>query len=1257
MEDAGSYLGKTYTMTGKAALLQLEAAICEGISTPANWPVPKTTHLSGRQVEYTTAQDLSFVTGLATAGLRTAAFLPIDDFTRSFHQIRELARLHVPAVLYCLTRGTSAHSSIPFSTLLENEYPVWYAADAQEAIELSVFVRQCAEQSLRPGIIFLSREIEKAEADIQFPEAKSILDQLGTADDIISTPSTAQEFIFGPTRRRIPNWSHVDLRTITNGPKNVQAYAQELAAQKQFFDRDTKDSAGIITPFDHYQVRDADYVLIYWGLSPNEVAVAVDRYRSENRKKVGAIRIRQFSPFPDQELRTLLKGKKGITILEPYTTLSGQRLLSKGVVANLETVLTKRNPVVCTGTYGASYQTNNLEAVFHNMTKKGLGKSPFFTGLSFSRRESSFPQHEVLLQSIKRNFPEVSTWTIDSERIAQPPKPIRWRTPWQLRLENGQRPPFADSTHFYHNTAALYAQGALEEIVADPMKAVPVTPAGSGSMAPPQREQQSLPLFSPEHCTGCGDCLVYCPHAALPALALPVESLLRAGMQQAKQAGHTLRLLTPLLKSLSITAGKVIQANEIPINSFADFLPQAFEEVSKQKGLDANKKAAVFTEIEILIETLAGLPTAVTEPLFHNIEQHDPGQGVLFSLALDLQSCTACGICAAVCPTEALQMTEDQEHAEAQANKAIEIWEQLPDTSPEIISRLHRDPEYDSLAAILLSRYNYQSMSGPGHKAGTGNKTVLHLVTAMAESVQQPRFASYCQTVDSLITDLSENIRNTLSEALPSEDSLGLIAAISKADGESLPLDEIISTLGKVEHLKLLDTAALQRKIQLINDLKDLNWTLKKGPTGAGRAHYGLNIYLNDPNTLGAFPFHPFHVPVLVRSDLGIGVSIGQIKAYVRHSLDNIRLLRRAELEKKNKYRPQVNAKEIANLNWAQLSDTEKSWVPPVIVVCKLQELPADMISQLPELFALDLPVKIVILDEASPGTIPELRRDLANRQSLLDISRACQTPALAGSLYDRKLLFDSFIRQFRSNTPMLLLLYSPNASLHQNAQVSPAKLTKLAVDSRAFPLYQFDPEAGTALLAEGTTLEGNPAARDEWFSTTLTTKESEEDKSETITLHYAHWLKSLKAWKEEFIETSEAKDQHISVDQYLNLSPEEQASKVPVVYQYSENTGITCYEVSEQVVDACRLTLHSWYLLREKAGTLSPHPVKLWQEAQVLVKAEYEQQIEKLKQEFAQREAQIARETMNKARHTLREKLVALALKAKANKEKTEQT
>lgn len=64
-----------------------------------------------------------------------------------------------------------------------------------------------------------------------------------------------------------------------------------------------------------YRTEDAEYLMVAMGSTAGTVRFVVDQLRAQG-KKVGAVKVRLFRPFPADDMAKLLKGKKAVAVLD-----------------------------------------------------------------------------------------------------------------------------------------------------------------------------------------------------------------------------------------------------------------------------------------------------------------------------------------------------------------------------------------------------------------------------------------------------------------------------------------------------------------------------------------------------------------------------------------------------------------------------------------------------------------------------------------------------------------------------------------------------------------------------------------------------------------------------------------------------------------------------------------------------------------------------------------------------------------------------
>jgi hypothetical protein len=104
MQKQQKIFGENLTLTAFDAVHLLESTISEGILTPASWEAPPIDHTFVRTPNRFTSNDLPFLLGIASSGLRSAGFLQEEDLVKNAGQLSTLARQHIGAVVHVVPK-------------------------------------------------------------------------------------------------------------------------------------------------------------------------------------------------------------------------------------------------------------------------------------------------------------------------------------------------------------------------------------------------------------------------------------------------------------------------------------------------------------------------------------------------------------------------------------------------------------------------------------------------------------------------------------------------------------------------------------------------------------------------------------------------------------------------------------------------------------------------------------------------------------------------------------------------------------------------------------------------------------------------------------------------------------------------------------------------------------------------------------------------------------------------------------------------
>lgn len=1247
-------LGKKVQISASQGCYNLEVAISEGI-TGTNVPFAKENNLYGRAVVQSSSGDLSFASGLAATGLRATSFLSDKQLSNNAIQLEQAVRQHLALVVVGFY---NAHQQL-HQLSSTGAFQLW-ASNAQEAVDFLLIAHRISELSLIPGIVGIDASFAVAEEEVLFPESPVILGYLGNPDTQIASPTPSQEMIFGNTRRRIPNWYNPDIPVFSGVRKNVQDLGFETASKQQFFGSHLQnfivqafEEFGRLTgrkyePVERLNNHHEDHTLITLGPVKKELKQAIENAR----KKLTGLHLNQVYPFPSTQIADYCGKTKTITVLEQCTG----NIASTPVFNEIARIEPLKPVQKYSGKYGKSPKTSGLQAVIKNMfSKEEEKKKDFWLDIPMTLESSDFPKHQILLQTIERNYPESKNKSLLSNKLVIPEadKPQHKTLPINVQKFKYHGPAYSRLTRFYDDTALLY-ENEPNELVADPSKAVPVMPPDSAGFL--NQEREMAPVFNPQNCTGCGDCFISCPHSAIPPVVLGIESLIQSGMDISKSNGHPITQLTPMVKNLSKFAHKEIHERKDEISNVGDFLPQAFENLTNQMKLEGDKLTPVTNDFNAVLEAIGNLPISITDTFYNNRELVDKGSGEIFTLAINPSSCTGCGICAEVCQPNAIQMETQTDNFWKPLEENFQLHELLPETSGDTISRLIEEAmnppdqriapgegHYNPFAALLLSRNFYESLSG-GSKTehGSSQKALLHLLLASTESAIQPKISENIKSIKELLAGLSHNIQEQLGNALPKQDFETLSEVLQETSEEKLSFNQMIDQWGAKEHLSLIDKNALQRKVTLTQALKDLLWVLQEGPNGTGRSRFGVALD-GSLDWINNYPWNNFPIPVVGWDGSSVELAKGLVQGQIRHLLDNIKLLRRAKLEVKNKYDSNIHDHEIASIHWKDLTPEEKNLVPPVLLITKRSSIKENNLLALVEILDADWPVKVFVLDDAVPPT--------EKASSYLNNSVSTLTPAIAlqksfvlrSSLADPVHLFGGFQEGLQHEGPALFWILAPDYEKHNVSLQKWTKLNGMAWNSRAFPHFKFNPLLEGKYLSSKISLESNPEPGT-WVQNELNYMENDQEQKMDYKLTIADWLYTIKGWKDHFRPYHEAMGAAILVGDYIDLEPNFQEGKVPIICRIDSDNFLKRYMVSEKVVEATEASLNAINVLREVSGELTEFPEKLQKQVEQELSRKYEEEKVALKADYEKQIKELERVHLEKVRLKLKEKLMTLS-------------
>ena len=273
--------------------------------------------------------------GMSMAGLRATNFSSAQGVAFMHESLYAAVGKRLPYVLNMGCRAiTKASLNVhcahdDYHCVDDTGFIQVMATSAQEAADLNLIGRKVAELSLTPAVVgqdgFLTTHlIESA----RLPERELVAEYLGKPDDIIDTPTPAQAMLYGPKRRRVPAIWDVDKPLLSGPVQNQDAYMQATAGQRPyFFDHIDDITDACMAEYAEltgrryqrvstYRATDADWLIVGMGSMIVQAEAVADYLRETRKLRVGVVNITMYRPFPGDLLGQILRGKKGVAVLE-----------------------------------------------------------------------------------------------------------------------------------------------------------------------------------------------------------------------------------------------------------------------------------------------------------------------------------------------------------------------------------------------------------------------------------------------------------------------------------------------------------------------------------------------------------------------------------------------------------------------------------------------------------------------------------------------------------------------------------------------------------------------------------------------------------------------------------------------------------------------------------------------------------------------------------------------------------------------------
>jgi len=717
------------------------------------------------------------------------------------------------------------------------------------------------------------------------------------------------------------------------------------------------------------------------------------------------------------------------------------------------------------------------------------------------------------------------------------------------------------------------------------------------------------PEWNAEACTGCGQCYTVCPDVAIPGLVNSPADVLSTAISRVEKDGPVkhLRRSAPSIEKL--WKQRLDAADEAV--SVTVCLQSAVEELLATTTLAPTEKDVLQDELGRLMDVLGTFKFALTKPYYSLMEKQKAGSGGLFSIVIDPYTCKGCMECVQVCPDDALKPVTQTTDSVQELRKNWEFWLELPNTKPEYVRVDDLEDAIGALESILLDKDVYKSfVGGDGACLGCGEKTVMHLFTSAVQALMQPRVKAHVAMLDDLIARLEKHLRLKLAESVDVSDTSAMDRAMSVLRDKELTLSNLTAALDQNKVTMPLDSEWLKRVTQILAKLKHLRWEYAEGVTGRGRSSMGMINATGCTSVWGStYPYNPYPFPWAnhLFQD-ATSMAMGVYEGHMAKMADGFRAIRVAELELAGEYDPAKHEEQLRYFDWNDFTDDEFHLCPPVVATGGDGALYDIGFQNLSRMMMSGKPIKVMCLDTqvysntggqactsgfygqvsdmAQFGKAIQGKREIRKEIGLIAMAHRT-TYVVQGNIANPSHLIEGYIRGLMARRPALFNVHSPCMPEHGIGDDSAKYQSKLALESRAYPIFRYDPDAGIS-YEECLDLEGNPAVDDLWPTYELAyVDEDDKPASMTLPLTFADYALSEARFRKHFKQAPRDtwNDDMVHIAEFIELSEEDREDKFPYVWAIDRKGRLNRVVVSQPIVRSTEDRRDFWRLLQSMTG------------------------------------------------------------------------
>ena len=763
----------------------------------------------------------------------------------------------------------------------------------------------------------------------------------------------------------------------------------------------------------------------------------------------------------------------------------------------------------------------------------------------------------------------------------------------------------SDIHRFWEQTGNFYLRGMGNDNITDPFIGLSVMPAVSSVFRDMTGIRFNHPEWIPNNCTACGDCYTICPDTAIPGLVSDLSDVLNTTVDRVKKRHGKLEHLPKAARQMEGKVRELLKAsnNGTTVNGY-------IHHTIDQEILEHESDQGYKQELEWFKEEIGDFKFALTRPYYDLFEKDQPNSGGLFSITINPTTCKGCMECVEVCDDDALRSIRQTDETIAQLNKDWDFWTDLP-TTPDKYSRVDDlEEKIGALETILLDKSAYLSFaSGDGACLGCSEKSVVHLFVATVESLMQPRVKKHIAHLEDLTDRLEKHIQMKLIKTVDVSDVEAMTKIVDETQDIDLTMSDITKRLETEQGSEPVDQEWLRNVTQLLAKLKKLKWKYQNGTTGKGRSTMGMCNATGCTSVWGStWPFNPYPFPWAnhLFQD-SPSMAMGIFEGHMAKMAEGFATIRRVELELEGKYNPEEHDDFFTYYNWEQFSNDEWLLCPPVVTLGGDGAMYDIGFQNLSRMMASGKPIKVIVVDTqvysntggqactsgfigqvsdmAQYGKVKQGKAEPRKEIGLIAMAHR-NTYVLQGTLANTSQMIEGFIDGLMTKRPAIFNLYTTCQPEHGVGDDLGARQAKLAVESRAYPIFKFNPDDGVK-TEDAFDLGGNPAMDKIWPTYELKYLENGIEKSMEVAMTFADFAITEGRFRKHFrkVPRDAWNENMVVLSEFLEMNEEDRENKFPFIWAVDRKQHLNRVLVAKKIVESCEERKSFWIMLKGLAG------------------------------------------------------------------------